>query len=400
MVTDYEVRRYGRTFPGMAFVALPYGRRPYPLTLDRAAAIIEASALPAVERSVDAMLEAALDAPIAADRVEQLVRSGDRVTVVVSDATRDEPRAAFLSALRSRLSNVRLTLAIATGTHGPCGLGALGLPAALVDGMAVVDHDGHRGDDLVVVGTTARGTPVRLHRCAVEADVVVATGCLRPHYFAGFGAGIKAIFPGLGAAPEIRINHRLKGAPGARAGVVDGNPCRDDLEEAAAMLPGQLFLLNGICGPDGGVRDAVAGHVILAFREAARRATPWFHVRAPRSPVVVASDVLPVTASLYQASKILAAVAALVEPGGAVVIAAECPDGIGPLDVVNRAIFELGIAPRLPPDCVIYLVSALDAAAVAPSYARWAPSVEDVLARHPGAPVVLPRASQLLVEAS
>jgi nickel-dependent lactate racemase len=400
MVTDYEVARYGRTFPAMAFVALPYGRRPYPLTLDRFAALVEAPALPLVERSVEAMIEAALEAPIASRRIDELVRSGDRVTVVVSDATRDEPRAAFLTALRSRLSNARLTLAIATGTHGPCGVGALGLPPELVDGMVVVDHDGHRDDDLVAVGTTTRGTPVRLHRCAVEADLVVATGCLRPHYFAGFGAGIKAIFPGLGGAREIRVNHRLKGEPGARAGVVDGNPCRDDLEEAVAMLPAPRFLLDGICGPDGAVRDAVAGDVGLAFREAARRATPWFHVRAPRAPVVIASDVLPVTASLYQASKILAAVAALAVPGGAVVMAAECPDGVGPVDVVNRAIFELGIAPRLPADCIIYLVSGLDAARVAPSYARWAPSIEDVLDRHPGAPVIVPRASQLLIEAS
>jgi lactate racemase len=384
----------------MAFVALPYGRRPYPLTLDRAATIVEAPPLPAVERSVESMIDAALEAPIASPRIEDLVRSGDRVTLVVSDATRDEPRAAFVAALRSRLPNVRLTIAIATGTHGPCGVEALAIPAPLLAGATIVDHDGHRDADLVSVGTTTRGTPVRLHRCALETDLVVATGCLRPHYFAGFGAGIKAIFPGLGAAREVRINHRLKGEPGARAGVVVGNPCRDDLEEAVAMVPARRFLLNGLCGPDGSVRDAVAGDVVVAFREAARRATPWFHVRAPRADVVVASDVLPVTASLYQASKILAAVAAVAAPGGAVALAAECMDGIGPVDVVNRAIFELGIAPRLSPGCIIYLVSGLDAAAVAPSYARWAPSVEDVLARHGGTAVVLPRASQLLVEVS
>ena len=35
-------------------------------------------------------------------------------------------------------------------------------------------------------------------------DLVIATGCIRPHYFAGFGAGVKAIFPGLGQAAAIR----------------------------------------------------------------------------------------------------------------------------------------------------------------------------------------------------
>ena len=386
----------------MALIELPYGRAPYPLELARDAIVVHPPALSAVSRGVDELIELALAAPIGTRRLDALVRAGDRVTVIVSDHTRAEPRAAFLAALRSQLPSVRLTVAIATGTHGPCGPGrfdSLGIPAALLEGATIVDHDGHRDDDLVSVGTTRRGTPVRLHRCAVEADLVVATGCLRPHYFAGFGAGIKAIFPGLGAAREIRINHRLKGEPGARAGVVDGNPCREDLEEVADLL-GPIFLLNGVCGPDGLVRDAVAGDVRLAFREGARRATPWFQVRAPRAAAVVASDVLPVTASLYQASKIVAAVAPLVAPGGSIVLVAECPDGIGGVDVVNRAIYEIGLAPRLPEGTLVHLVSALDASVVAPSYARWAARVEDVL-RDSGGPVtILPRASQLLIEAA
>ena len=384
----------------MAVIELPYGRTPYPLALGREAAVVLPPTLPAVAVPVAALIDAALAQPVASAPLASLARAGDRVTVVVSDATRDEPRAAFLSAIRARVPGVRLTLAVATGTHGPCDIGRLGLPSELLAGAAIVNHDGHRDDDLVGIGTTRRGTPVRLHRAAVETDLVVATGCLRPHYFAGFGAGIKAIFPGLGAAREIRINHQLKREPGSRAGAVDGNPCRDDLEEAAAMLPAPVFLLNGVCGPAGEVRDAVAGDVLLAFREGARRAIPWFAVDAPRARVVVASDVLPVTASLYQASKILAAVAELVEPGGATVLVAECAEGIGPVDVVNRAIFELGIAPRLPAGHTVFLVSALSEAEVAPSYARWAPSVESVLDAFDGAVTVLPRASQLLVRPS
>lgn len=382
----------------MALVELPYGRTPYQLDLDRDATIVRAPVLAPVTASVDDMIASALDAPIAAPRLETRVRAGDRVTIIVSDVTRDEPRDRFVNAVRSRLPNVRLTLAIATGTHGPCGVARLGLSAAALRDATVVDHDGHRDDDLVVVGATRRGTPVRLHRCAVETDLVVATGCLRPHYFAGFGAGIKAVFPGLGAAREVRINHRLKGLAGARAGVVDGNPCREDLEEAADLLPAPIFLVNGVCGPDGAVREVVAGDVRAAFREGARRARPWFAVHAPRSRVVIASDALPVTASLYQASKIVAAVAPLVEPGGAVVLVAECIDGIGGVDVVNRAIYEIGLAPRLPEGHVVHLVSGLDAATVLPSYARYAARAEDVLAPSSGPVTVVPRASQLLVE--
>lgn len=380
-------------------VELPYGRVPYLLDLgERRTVVVRAPERPPPP-PLASLLPAALDAPTGTPRVEQLVRAGAKVTVIVSDATRTEPRAAFLEHLRARLPAVRWTLAIATGTHGPSPLDALDLPPHLVRDAHLVNHDGHADADLVTLGTTSRGTPVRLHRCAAEADLVIATGCIRPHYFAGFGAGVKAIFPGLGAAAAIRKNHELKTHPRSRAGIVVGNPCRDDLEEAFSLLGAPAFLLNGLCGPDDHVHGAVAGHPVAAFRAGVERVRPWFTVRAPRAPLVVASDALPVTASLYQAAKIAAAAAPLVAEGGTLLVAAECPDGIGPLEVVNEAILRIGVLPRLAPGVTLGLISSLPAEEVgrtlvthAASIAPWLRGVDPV--------VVVPRASQLLLEPS
>jgi nickel-dependent lactate racemase len=377
-------------------IELPYGRTPYLLDLaGREVTVVTPPRMPPPPR-LDEVLDAALASPVGSPPLSALVSRGARVTVVVSDATRAEPRAELLSALRRHLPEVRWTIAIATGTHGPSPLDALGLPDDL--GATFVNHDGHRPDDLVELGVTSRGTPVRLHRCVLDADLVIATGCIRPHYFAGFGAGVKAIFPGLGEATAIRINHALKTAPGARAGIVDGNPCREDLEEAVALVPTPTFLLDGVCGPDGAIHAAVAGDLHTAFRAGVARARPWFTVRAHRAPIVVASDVLPVTASLYQAAKIAAAVADLVEPGGMLVLAAECPDGTGPLPVVNEAIFRIGVLPRLAPDVTIHLVSALDPSIVARTLTTHAASVEEVVLHRAGPILVAPRASQLLFQ--
>jgi len=377
-------------------VDLPYGRSPYRLHVDGEVVVVAARGPHTPVPEVRGLLDAALAAPIESRSLETLARPGDRVTLVVSDATRDEPRADLVAAVRERLGAVRLTIAVATGTHGPCPVERLGIPPSLLAGAQLVMHDGHRDDDLVVAGTTRRGTPVRLHRCAIEADLVVATGAIRPHYFAGFGAGIKAVFPGLGAAREIRINHRLKQEPGARAGVVDGNPCREDLEEAVAMLS-RIFLVNTVCDPDEHARAAVAGDVLAAFRAGAAIARPWFAADAPRTRTIVVSDALPVSGSLYQASKLVAAVAPLLEDDGTIVVAAECPEGIGPVDIVNQAIYEIGLRPRLPTRHRIVLVSGLAPAAVAPSYASWAARVEDVLAAAPGPIVIAPRAAHLIL---
>ncbi len=378
-------------------VDLPYGRAPYPLDLpDRSVWVVEAPPRPA-PAPVDGLIEAALDAPFGAPLA---AARGARVTVIVSDATRDEPRDAFLRALRARLPGVRWTIAIATGTHGPATLSALGISAEMLADATIVNHDGHSPDELVTLGSTPRGTPVRVHRCVIEADLVIATGCIRPHYFAGFGAGEKAIFPGLGEAAAIRTNHALKREPGARAGIVVGNPCREDLADAARLVPTPVFLVNGVCAPDGAIHRVVAGDLGAAFEAGSALARSWFTVRAPRAPIVIASDVLPVSASLYQAAKIAAATAHLVEPGGTLVVCAECPDGIGPRVVVNEAIFRIGILPRLAPGVALRLVSALSPSDVACTLLEYAPSVEAAIRDIPGRIVVVPRASQLILEAS
>ncbi len=379
-------------------IELPYGRAPYPLDLGtRDATLVVPHTRPA-PAPLSQLLENALAAPVGCGELASQVVPGARVTVIVSDATRDEPRRELLAALRRHLPAVRWTVAIATGTHGPSPVAPLGIPRDL--DATLVNHDGHRSENLVELGVTSRGTPVRVHRCVLDADLVIATGCIRPHYFAGFGAGAKAIFPGLGEATAIRTNHALKTAPGARAGIIDGNPCREDLEEAVAMVPTPTFLLNGVTGPDGAIHAVVAGDLRRAFRVGADLARAWFTVSAPRAAVVIASDVLPVTASLYQAAKIAAATAPLVEEDGVLVLVAECSDGIGPLEVVNDAIFRIGVLPRLAAGVTIHLVSALPASEVAATLVAHATSAEAVLHQRPGPVVVIPRASQLLFESN
>lgn len=321
-----------------------------------------------------------------------------RVIVILSDPSRNEPRDAFLRAVRRRLPDTSLTIAIATGTHGPCRIDALGLSPETLEGHAIINHDGHDDRDLVELGTTTRGTPVRVHRCLVDAELVIATGCIRPHYFAGFGAGGKALFPGLGQATAIRINHKLKTDPRARAGIVDGNPCREDLDEAVALVPSPVFLLDGVCGPDDRIHRVVSGDVGDAFREGVAIARPWFTTRARSASLVIASDALPITATLYQSAKIAAAAAPLVTPGGTLLVVAECGDGIGPLDVVNEAIFRIGVLPRLARDVRLVLVSSLTEGETRSTLLDYAPSVESVLAAEDGPVMVLPHASQMICE--
>lgn len=259
---------------------LPYGSAPLPVastSLRRFDALqVVQPPVPPPAQPLETLIEAALDHPVGTGRLETLVRPGERVALLVSDASREEPRTAMLSALLARLpSDIDITLGVACGTHGPCDLARLGIADDIWKRAArVINHDAHDDTDLISIGTTPRGTPVRVHRCLTEVDWIVPTGRIKPHYFAGFGAGCKAIFPGLGGNREIRINHQFKNQPGARAGCIDGNPCREDLEDAVSLLSAGMFLLNVVLDDAGGAQAAVAGDLRAAFRAGAAQCAP------------------------------------------------------------------------------------------------------------------------------
>jgi len=381
------------------FTSLDYGRRPYPVELPDGSRVLRAPTPQACPAPLGSLLQQALDHPVGAN-LETLGGQAQRVVIIVSDATRKEPRLAMVEALLERLSpKAKVTLAVATGTHGPCALPNLGLARVLSRFDRIINHDGHCSDDLVSVGETSRGTPVTLHRCLLEADLVLATGAIVPHYFAGFGAGVKALFPGLGAAQSIRANHEWKRHQRARAGVIDGNPCREDLEEAVALVSTPVFALNVVVDDNGDVRVAVAGDVCQSFRVGARACAPLYEVDAPPSLAVVVSGPSPVTDTLYQASKLVAAAAPMLLPGGTIVLVAECGAGTGPIDVVNRGIYEIGIAPRLPEVHRVVLVSTLSPEQVAETYCDYAADLDAALADLPP-PTVFPRAGSLILRAS
>jgi len=348
-------------------VSLGWGRSPRDIDVPEGAELLIPPPLPAAR--IEAACAEALASPIGAPRLRGRVPAGTRVTIIVSDDTRDEPRDEMVAAvLREIEVPVDVKIAVAYGTHAP----------------------GQSGE-MIDVGMTARGTRVRYPDWLVRSELVICTGMIRPHYFAGWGAGCKAIFPGLGHNDDIRQNHKLKQDPTARLGRADGNVCREDMEDAARLLPVPTFLLNLVLGGSA----AVAGDLVAAHRAGVEVCRSFCQVKTTLADVIVTSDASPVSDSLYQASKLLVPAGLALRPGGVAVVAAECAAGTGPLKVVNEGIWAIGISNYFT-DATIYLVSAMPREVVEQTYCRWAPSVESVLERHPGRLTVMPRAGRLI----
>lgn len=302
-----------------------------------------------------------LRAPIAAPPLRDLVRSTDRVIVVFSDITRPVPNRVIFPPLLSELSHVpseRITLLNGLGLHRPNTRDELGrmLGPEVVEAYQTINHDAHDAANLVHVGTSRFGGEIWLNRHYVEADVRIVTGFIEPHFFAGFSGGPKGVIPGVAGAKTITHNHNaaMIASPQARWGVTRGNPIHEEQREGVGFAP-PAFLLNVSTNRDKQVTGVFAGDY-LAAHEAGCAYVRGVSMQAVsrRFPIVITTNSgYPLDLNLYQAVKGMAAAEEIVEPGGAIVIAAECREGIGHGDFAHllqmrdtpRALLDLIGAP-------------------------------------------------------
>jgi nickel-dependent lactate racemase len=279
-----------------------------------------------------AAIRAALAAPIGTPTLTELARGARSAAILVSDITRPCPSFKFLPTLLDQLLGIppsRIQVIFGLGTHRPHSRGE---QISLVgeetfERAQVLDFD---PDDVCLLGTTHQGTPIELFRPYLEADLKIATGNIEYHYFAGTSGGAKAVMPGIASRRAIERNHSLLVFPGAQAGELDGNPLRRDIEEAGEKA-GIDFIFNVILNERKEIVEAVAGHPQAAFRQGARRYEAFCRCSTPLlADIVVASPGgFPKDLNFYQAHKALENVKRVIRPGGAILLAASCPEGIG-----------------------------------------------------------------------
>jgi nickel-dependent lactate racemase len=283
-----------------------------------------------------AEIERSLNNPIGGRKLEAFA-GAKTAAVVVSDLTRPVPNKVILPPIIARLEGMGIkpqdiTLIVATGLHRACGredfIRLVG--EELAEKTNIVSHNALDRDLLVYCGLTRRGTPVKINRHYLAADLKILTGMIEPHQIVGFSGGAKAVAIGLGSEELIQANHSMLLDERAQAGRLDGNPAREDIDEAGEIA-GVDFLLNVVLNKDKQIVRAVAGDFRKAHREGVKTARQVFMV-----PVQVQVDVViaspggfPKDLDLYQTQKGLANAARVVKEKGYIVLLAECPEGVG-----------------------------------------------------------------------
>ena len=291
---------------------------------------------------VKGALAKALAAPIGSPPLRQLAQPGDRVCIVFTDITRSSPDHLLVPALLQELAaaGVRdedVTLLCGIGTHRPSThedrVSKLG--AAVVARYRVIDNEPRNPEALVDLGVTPGGVPVLVHRAAVTADLLIATGLVEPHQYAGYSGGRKTV--AVGAAGEALIAHTHGPAfldhPGTRLGRIDGNPFHEAIHEAARRA-GLRFILNVVLDGHKRILKVAAGEPKLAFEALVAFARSVYEVEIPRQYDVAIGGVgYPKDANLYQASRaasyLFFAPTPVVRPGGYLIVTGRCQEGAG-----------------------------------------------------------------------
>lgn len=321
----------------MVTVTLAYGSEGLEVTLPDGITTVVAPAHHPATAPADRILADALAAPIASGRLRDKVTAGDKVAISVCDITRPQPRQVMVEAIIAELDGIidpaDLTIMIASGTHRISTdeeLVAM-LGAEIAATCKIVNHDARDDDALVFVGTFGEGVPLWLNRAWVEADVRITTGFVEPHFFAGFSGGPKMVAPGLAGLETVLHLHdaRRIGHPNATWGICEGNPVHDDVRAIAAGT-GVDFALDVILNRDQQVTHAFAGDLLTMHaeaREVARRVAMQ-PVDGEFDLVITTNSGWPLDQNLYQAVKGMTAALNIVKPGGTIICAAECRDGL------------------------------------------------------------------------
>ncbi len=289
-----------------------------------------------------AAVKYALDHPISSAPLRELANSKSRVCVVFTDITRSCPERllvppilAELNAAGVRDENITLLCGIGMHRSSTQEEKIVKLGPEIVARYRVIDNEPQNPDALVDLGHTPGGVPVSVHKCVVESDLVIATGIVEPHQYAGYSGGRKTL--AVGAAGEELIAHTHGPAfvehPGTRLGQIAGNPFHEAITEAARR-GGLRFILNVVLDDDQRILRVGAGGPEEAFQDLVAFARSVYEVPIPHPyDIAICGVGFPKDSNLYQASRapsyLFFAPTCVIRPGGYFIVPARCEEGAG-----------------------------------------------------------------------
>ncbi len=379
-------------------VVMRYGRTGLPLNFpdDWEVDIIATKPMPVLNDPA-----ASLDDALSAGALEEEAQGCRSACILICDITRPVPNSLILPILVSRLIDAGIpaewiTVLVATGLHRPNEgdeLSELVGDDPILSNVMIANHFARDDDAHVYLGETSRGTPVRLDRRFLDADLRIVVGLVEPHFMAGYSGGRKLIAPGIAHHSTIVSLHRagLLAHPRAANCIMKGNPVHEELLQIARMAgdcnakplntvgailprspaqaveaasqsggrplkdrpygvrrPGSLgiFAVNVVIDADRRPAYIDFGGIEESHYAAVSFIRPYVESRVGRRyrTVVTSAGGYPLDKTYYQTVKGMVGAMDILEPGGDLFIVSECSEGMGSAEYVDaqRRLITLG----------------------------------------------------------
>jgi nickel-dependent lactate racemase len=212
---------------------------------------------------------------------------------------------------------------------------AIKLGTRVAERYRVLDHEPTNPKALVNIGQTENGIPLSINRRAYEADLIIATGVVEPHQYAGYSGGAQVLAIGAGSEGLIAFTHgpHMIDHPGTRLGVIEGNPFQEAVAQVSRRA-GLRFIINVVQDDEKRPIAVHAGEPQATFRKLVEKARNVYEVPIPRRfDVAVAGVGFPKDMNLYQATRAVSylffAPTCVVKEGGLFILPAATPEGAG-----------------------------------------------------------------------
>ena len=285
-------------------------------------------------------IQKALEFPIGSPSLDKIIEQKlkknpqAKAVIVISDNTRPVPyngKAGILwpiieKLLTKNISNDRILILVATGTHRPLSekeLREILDPRVFDYRIPIKNHNCRDKNNLAYLGKTIRGSSIHINRAYTEADIKILTGLVETHFMAGASGGRKSICPGLIGEESIYIFHGalMLASPKANDLIINDNPCHQEALEVAKKA-GADYILNVTLDQDFKITGVFAGDLEKAHEQAVKQIKKYVTLPLDKEYDIVITHAGFVGINQYQTAKAaVVAIPALKSNGKLIMIA-------------------------------------------------------------------------------
>ena len=322
----------------MKEVKLPYGKEFIELEVDDNVDILVSQAGKfKAEKSEEDLVRDALSNPIGSEKLSDLVKGKEKITIITSDHTRPVPShitmPILLEEIRSTNPEADITILIATGFHRPTTHEELvnKFGEEIVNNEKIIVHKSGVDEDMVELDRLPSGGRLLLNKHAINTDLLISEGFIEPHFFAGFSGGRKSVLPGVASEKTVLANHCSKfiASDYSRTGILDENPIHRDMAFAAEQAR-LAFILNVVIDAEKKIINAFAGDMVKAHARGCDFVRGLSTIEGVNADIAITSNGgYPLDQNVYQSVKSMTAAEAAAADDGIIIEVSRCNDGHG-----------------------------------------------------------------------